>query len=562
MSSDVLNAASDTPEQQETGMEKVVVSKLETPEESTEPEKPPTTVEETEQLAVNGHDAGQSLANVKETDELMETEIVTESVKLSEETPEVELKDSLSNEMSEQEEFSGKSPEKEQESEERESLSGAGEKHPEPVGSPEKISDPVTALNTELGNIQLEQQPVPENAPEPMPQHEPLADSAPEPEPEKLVESVSDAELPEQTLPEPVILQQPVDVHPPSQAETAPEQVEAGEQLQTAMDVQAEVVKEVVEEKVVVKESAEEMEAEKPAEAELERATGTEVVMEVAAEKQQEPVELKEEEKPAETGNLKPAEDVKEVEPEKPAEDDAAKGAEPAAEGEGDKPEQEKAEEETLPTPGSLSFALLEMEHTKATLQTSRTLVVLRGLPGSGKSVLARAIADSYKDICSVFCADDHGIKPENPEASADGYKALDDAVVAICSAGTSASVLIVVDDTNHTQDRLARLGEIAKQYHLVAIFLEPRTEWNRDLPQLAKRTRRGLKEAQIQAMKGLHEEMSIPLYFGWFLLPTIQEKVRCTSMDFLKTLDTLEAFKKHMADCECILHLLNVLHK
>lgn len=144
-------------------------------------------------------------------------------------------------------------------------------------------------------------------------------------------------------------------------------------------------------------------------------------------------------------------------------------------------------------------------------------------------------------------------MKPEDPASSVDGYKALDEAVVACCSAGTASSLLIVVDDTNHTQDRLARLGEIAEQHNLVAVFLEPRTEWSRDPAQLKKKTKRGLEEAQLEAMRGPHEEMRLPLYFGWFLLSSVQDKVRCTSMDFLKTLDTLEAFKKHLIDCECI---------
>lgn len=216
------------------------------------------------------------------------------------------------------------------------------------------------------------------------------------------------------------------------------------------------------------------------------------------------------------------------------------KGAEAAAE-----PEQK---EDPTPASGSLAFALLEQQQTKDALTISRTLVILRGLPGSGKSFLARAIADAYQDHCCIISADDHGIKPESP--SADGYKALDDAVVAQCSGtAASSSLLIVVDDTNHTQDRLARLGEIAEQNHLVPIFLQTQTQWSRNVPELSKKTKRKLQEAQLEAMKAPLEEVELPLFFGWFLLSSVQEKVRCTSMDFLKTLDTLEAFKKHLVD-------------
>lgn len=496
-SGEVLDASA-TPQPEETVMEKEVVSKLETPKESTEPEKPPAADEEANQMAVNGHDA--EVRNLRETEEVIVMEIVT----LSEEIKEMAIEDSLPTEKSEME------------------LVPDVVAPPEADESSEKISDPVAALDTEPENTQ----PVPENEPEPLPVQSPLAESPPEPEPEKLVDSVPEAQPQEQTLPEPVTMQQPVGTQPPTQEETEPDQVESQTELQTTMDTGAEDVAKVkVAEKDVVADPTKEEGEEK-----------TETVS----------VTLKEEAS-AEIENVKPTEDKKEVEPET-AESDTVKVAEAAPEGDDVKSELQK-EEDTVPASGSLSFALLEQTQMKDALQTSRTLVILRGLPGSGKSFLARAIADAYKDHCSVICADDHGVKPENPESSADGYKALDEAVVACCGAGTASSMLIVVDDTNHTQDRLARLGEIAEQHHLVAVFLEPCTEWSRDVAQLTKKTKRGLEEAQLEVMRGQLEEMSLPLYFGWFLLSSVQDKVRCTSMDFLKTLDTLEAFKKHLVD-------------
>lgn len=507
-SGEVLDA-SETPQQEEAVMEKEVVSKLEAPEESTEPEKPPAADEETEQLAVNGHDS--EVTNLKETEEL----IVTESVTVSDEKTEMEIEDSLPKEKSES--------------------VPVAVAPPEPDESSEKISDPVAALDPEPENIQPEQQPVPEKNPEPLPMQTPLAESTPVPEPDELPESVPEAELPEQTLPEPATLQQPVDTQPPKQEEKAPEQVDTEAELKTTMETGAEeVVKAGMAENDVVGEPTKEREEKQGA------AGDTVLVAEASSDK------------PTEAGNMKPAGDEKK-EPEKSDESDTQKGAEPAAAAEGAKSEQKDAEpekeEDTVPATGSLSFPLLEREQTKDALLSSRTLVVIRGLPGSGKSFLACAIADTYKDHCTVICADDHGVKPENPESSVDGYKAVDEAVVACCSAGPASSVLIVVDDTNHTQDRLARLGEIAREHHLVVVFLEPRTEWSRDVAQLKKKTKRGLEEAQMEAMSGQLEEMSLPLYFGWFLLSSIQDKIRCTSMDFLKTLDTLEAFKKHSVD-------------
>ncbi|CAL8302679.1 unnamed protein product [Merluccius merluccius] len=52
--------------------------------------------------------------------------------------------------------------------------------------------------------------------------------------------------------------------------------------------------------------------------------------------------------------------------------------------------------------------------------------------------------------------------------------------------------------------------------------------------------------QLEPKAMKGVYEKVSIPLFYGWFLF---QDKIKCTAMDFLKTLDSLDAFKKHLAD-------------
>lgn len=42
-------------------------------------------------------------------------------------------------------------------------------------------------------------------------------------------------------------------------------------------------------------------------------------------------------------------------------------------------------------------------------------------------------------------------------------------------------------------------------------------------------------------------KEPELPQFFGWFLLSEVEERIKCSTMDFLKTLDTLEAFKNHL---------------
>ncbi|XP_071240647.1 2',3'-cyclic-nucleotide 3'-phosphodiesterase-like [Salvelinus alpinus] len=472
----VLDTASETREQQETGAGDCPQSQLDSP---IEPAESPVNRQEMAHLQA----------------------VVTESG-MSEETQEIEPK-------------AEKAPKKmvvspEKVPETSTEVVTKAEKYPEkqPELESSEVSEPATAKYVERENIQTAE---PKKQPMPEKTREPLAENNIETAPEKMAEPVPEAvKLSEQAAPEPVTQPESEDVKLLKPEEKEPEESEK--------QAESGIVLAVVPEMSVEPKTVKEVEADKQ----------TEIVLEPEPKKPGEAETVMEE-------KLVEAEIVKEVESEKRAEGDAV--------------EQQKAKVvEQIPAPGTLSFAFLEHELTKATLRTSRTLIILRGLPGSGKSLLARAIADSYQGLCTVCCADDHGVKPESPEASADGYKAFDDAVVACCSVGTSAQV-IVVDDTNHTHDRLARLGEVAEQHRLVAMFLEPRTEWSRDLPQLVKKTQRGLEEAQIQAMKVPLEETSLPLFFGWFLLPGIQDKVRCTSMDFLKTLDTLEAFKKHLPD-------------
>ncbi|MCI4384907.1 hypothetical protein PGIGA_G00044190 [Pangasianodon gigas] len=44
-------------------------------------------------------------------------------------------------------------------------------------------------------------------------------------------------------------------------------------------------------------------------------------------------------------------------------------------------------------------------------------------------------------------------------------------------------------------------------------------------------------------------KEPALPLFYGWFLISEVEEKIKCSTMEFLKTLDTLEAFKKHISE-------------
>ncbi|CAL8284980.1 unnamed protein product [Boreogadus saida] len=382
-----------------------------------------------------------------------------------------------------------------------------------PAGSPETVSPPdVITMGTELEKLQLEQQL--------------SVESDPEPKVEELV-----PELVDQTSPDSDRVVPLVEIH--KEEMPAPTVEVLMDTPLVEMAVENVIAIESPKEKAVVEFPLNTIDVQmaSPVESESGKDECSKELMQA---------ESAETVQSAEVSDTKVVEAVKEEEPKKQTELDLTAAAAV------DQNEQKEANVEQptkggaeAPAPGSLAFPLLEHEPTKMALRASRTLVVLGGLPGSGRSFLAQAIADSYQNLCSVVWADDHNV------TSADGFKALDEAVITCCGPATGAS-MVVLDYTNPIHDRLARLAQIAQQNGRVVLFLEPRTHWCRDAAELSKRTGRGLDEAQMQVMKVALEEACIPLFFAWFLL---QDKIKCTAMDFLKTLDSLDAFKKHLAD-------------
>lgn len=496
-------------EQLQSSMEKIVVS------EAAEPEKSPLTVEEPELAAVNGrHEEKPSPVDDQQTNEFP----VPESAAQSEDAPVTKPEEALSEETAEQD----MPPDVSEKVEEPAGVGEMSEMVPpqsQPDGSPEKVSDAPEQEDVRRAALEKVEEPVEVEGPSEATQFPPEA--SPEPvspsdatpaESERLhLEQQPAVDSPEPKVVEPLPSPQPDSVVP-----LVEEAVHKGEApaVEVAMATE-EVAVEVVSAIEPPKEKAVEEVLGKAQDVQMESPLERKLVREVCSEA------------PLQAEAVQPAEAVKEEEAKTPAEPDLTAVAAM------DQVEQKEATvdqtQEAAPALGSLAFALLDDEQTKAALRNSRTLVVLRGLPGSGKSFLARAIADSYQNICAVVHYDN------------------DEALIACCGA-TSGPSVVVVDDTNHTHDHLARLTEIAEQNRRVALFLEPGTAWCRDVPQLVARSARGLEEAQVQGMKGLLEEVDIPLFFGWFL---IQDKIKCTAADFLKTLDSLEAFKKHLADCE-----------
>jgi predicted kinase len=117
-------------------------------------------------------------------------------------------------------------------------------------------------------------------------------------------------------------------------------------------------------------------------------------------------------------------------------------------------------------------------------------LIVLRGLPGSGKSTVARKIVEQNPDA-KLFSTDDFfhnqttGTYDFNtkslPKAHAWNQYRTEQAM-------TECRTPIVIDNTNLSAQEAHAYVKLAKQYGYEVEIREPSTEWKKDVDECHKR--------------------------------------------------------------------------
>lgn len=110
-----------------------------------------------------------------------------------------------------------------------------------------------------------------------------------------------------------------------------------------------------------------------------------------------------------------------------------------------------------------------------------RTLVVMRGVPGSGKSYAARKLADADWDN-SIICSTDsyfvnygHGTYKFDPSKLGKFHSNnLRDAIQCMASGFLN----VIIDNTNITRKDFAPYVEAAAQYGYEVVYKEPDSPW------------------------------------------------------------------------------------
>ncbi|XP_075436334.1 2',3'-cyclic-nucleotide 3'-phosphodiesterase [Ascaphus truei] len=188
---------------------------------------------------------------------------------------------------------------------------------------------------------------------------------------------------------------------------------------------------------------------------------------------------------------------------------------------------------------------LLVDDHTVTTVRESKIMVLLRGLPGSGKTTLAKEIETKYKDTARLISADGYNIKPAVRTSSGDEYTKMNEELNTCCERREAS--LIILDDTHHDRDRLEQLFDVANKYRFTVVVLEPKTPWRLDCAQLKDRNQWKLSLEELKNLRPTLEKELIPFYFGWFLAKHCGSNLRKISHEFLEQLGNFKAFKKHL---------------
>lgn len=136
--------------------------------------------------------------------------------------------------------------------------------------------------------------------------------------------------------------------------------------------------------------------------------------------------------------------------------------------------------------------------------QTTKELIIMRGISGSGKSTLAKQIAGEKGVICSAddyFVEKGKGEYSFNPRELPMAHKACQDKALNAIKMGKTP---VIIDNTNVTLWEMKQLkniiGYAQNQGYSIRIE-EPKTEWflNRNAEELAKKNQHGVPKEIIE---------------------------------------------------------------
>jgi len=165
-----------------------------------------------------------------------------------------------------------------------------------------------------------------------------------------------------------------------------------------------------------------------------------------------------------------------------------------------------------------LQFPFLIEEKATSYLSKSKTMFVMRGLPGSGKSTIVNQIQNFHPQavVCSAdqYFIDENGHYAFDARLIKEAHQWSQSKAKEACEADTH---IVIIDNTGVKRWELVPYFKVASQNNYAVVLVEPKTPWKFKVNELVKRNVHQV-DMFILNKRIKDWENVYPLYYGWFL--------------------------------------------
>ncbi|XP_006822676.2 2',3'-cyclic-nucleotide 3'-phosphodiesterase-like [Saccoglossus kowalevskii] len=196
-----------------------------------------------------------------------------------------------------------------------------------------------------------------------------------------------------------------------------------------------------------------------------------------------------------------------------------------------------------------LNYSFLRDPKTIAHIKQSKVMFIMRGLPGSGKSVIADVIRETY--LNSIICsADDFRMVDGQYVFVQADLQAVHEKCQACAKDACEKGInVVIIDNTNVRSWEMKFYVSLANQANYTVVLVEPKTAWRFNALELAMKNKHNVSIDVLQK-KVISFEHVMPQFFGWFLNYQDSARIRDISRKFYHELQHIPEFREQFKMC------------
>lgn len=197
------------------------------------------------------------------------------------------------------------------------------------------------------------------------------------------------------------------------------------------------------------------------------------------------------------------------------------------------------------PPDNTFRFPFFDDVATTTYVCGAKVMFLLRGLPGSGKTELAKKLKATFRNavLCSAdyyFSRGNGGTYQWDPRLLGPAHRKCQARAEKACR--TNGTNVVVVDNTNIRFSEMEFYTNLANETNFIVVVVVPKTPWKFDPLQLAARNDHGVS-LDVLVRKKKEWEAAIPQYYGWFIHETDSLALDSIAGSYLSELARSRAF-------------------